>query len=39
MTEDADLDEKQNRLSKIIIFIVSPIIIILAILTGLGIIG
>jgi len=39
MTEDTEFDEKQNRLSKIIVFGVSPIIIVLAILTGLGIIG
>ncbi|GEM_PF-6599957 len=36
--EKSDLDKKQEKLQKIIIFIVSPIIIILAILTGLKII-
>jgi len=39
MTEDTDFDKKQNLLSKIIVFGVSPIIIVLAILTGLGVIG
>jgi len=39
MTEENDFDKKQNLLSKIILFIASPIIITLAILTGLGIIG
>jgi len=37
-SEETDFDKKQTRLQKIIIFIVSPIIIILAILTGLKII-
>jgi len=39
MTEENDFDKKQNLLSKIIVFGVSPIIIVLAILTGLGVIG
>ncbi len=39
MTEETDFDKKQNRLTKIILFVASPIIITLAILTGLGIIG
>jgi len=40
MTEETtDFDKKLDRLGKIILFIVSPIIITLAILTGLEIIG
>jgi len=37
-SEETDFDKKQARLQKIIIFVVSPIIVILAILTGLKII-
>ena len=33
--EETDFDKKQNRLQKIIIFIVSPILVVLAILWGL----
>ena len=36
--EKLDFDKKQERLQKIIIFVVSPIIVILAILTGLKVI-
>ena len=37
MDEEDDFDKKQDRLQKIIIFVVSPIIVVLAILTGLKI--
>jgi len=37
MEEENDFNKKQDRLQKIIIFVVSPIIVVLAILTGLKI--